>query len=133
MHDRLEELDGNADRRFKIADYNICEVMGHGFNAAMVTYAASTSSLAALLAGVGAIGIDGYFKLVGSIPLNTEKARTFDEKSGREVAISRGRQGSTNEEGRLSNVNIFLLYMPPGNAEAIHYEDTIRNRVDFQY
>ena len=73
VHDRLEELDRMLDRRFKIADYNICEVMGHGFNAAMVTYAASTSSLAALLAGVGAIGIDGYFKLVGSIPLNDEK------------------------------------------------------------
>lgn len=26
--------------------------------------------------------------------------------------------------------NVFLLYMPPGNAEAmVHYEDTIRNRV----
>src|SRR6476660_7218169 len=28
--------------------------------------------------------------------------------------------------------NIFLLYMPPGNAEAmVHYQDTIRNRVAF--
>jgi hypothetical protein len=28
--------------------------------------------------------------------------------------------------------NIFLLYMPPGNAEAmVHYEDTIRNKVSF--
>jgi hypothetical protein len=28
--------------------------------------------------------------------------------------------------------NIFLLYMPPGNAEAmIHYQDTIRNKVAF--
>lgn len=27
--------------------------------------------------------------------------------------------------------NVFLLYMPPGNAEAmVHYEDTIRKRVD---
>lgn len=29
--------------------------------------------------------------------------------------------------------NIFLLYMPPGNAEAmVHYQDTIRNRVSFE-
>ena len=29
--------------------------------------------------------------------------------------------------------NIFLLYMPPGNAEAmVHYQDTIRNKVAFQ-
>src|SRR5437879_13860408 len=29
--------------------------------------------------------------------------------------------------------NIFLLYMPPGNAEAmVHYEDTIRNKVAFE-
>jgi hypothetical protein len=28
--------------------------------------------------------------------------------------------------------NIFLLYMPPGNAEAmVHYQDTIRNKVSF--
>src|SRR5438093_12952339 len=28
--------------------------------------------------------------------------------------------------------NIFLLYMPPGNAEAmVHYQDTIRNKVAF--
>jgi hypothetical protein len=28
--------------------------------------------------------------------------------------------------------NIFLLYMPPGNAEAmVHYQDTIRNKVTF--
>src|SRR5436190_23243928 len=28
--------------------------------------------------------------------------------------------------------NIFLLYMPPGNAEAmVHYQDTIRNKVWF--
>jgi len=28
--------------------------------------------------------------------------------------------------------NIFLLYMPPGNAEAmVHYQDTIRNKVGF--
>jgi hypothetical protein len=28
--------------------------------------------------------------------------------------------------------NIFLLYMPPGNPEAmIHYQDTIRNKVPF--
>jgi len=28
--------------------------------------------------------------------------------------------------------NIFLLYMPPGNAEAmVHYQDTIRNKVPF--
>lgn len=26
--------------------------------------------------------------------------------------------------------NIFILYMPPGNVEAmVHYEDTIRNKV----
>src|SRR5260370_1074837 len=29
--------------------------------------------------------------------------------------------------------NIFLLYMPPGNAEAmVHYQDTIRNKVTFE-
>jgi hypothetical protein len=29
--------------------------------------------------------------------------------------------------------NIFLLYMPPGNAEAmVHYQDTIRNKVEFE-
>jgi hypothetical protein len=29
--------------------------------------------------------------------------------------------------------NIFLLYMPPGNAEAmVHYQDTIRNKVAFE-
>ena len=29
--------------------------------------------------------------------------------------------------------NIFLLYMPPGNAQAmVHYEDTIKGRVDIQ-
>lgn len=29
--------------------------------------------------------------------------------------------------------NIFILYMPPGNAEAmVHYQDTIRNKVEFQ-
>jgi hypothetical protein len=29
--------------------------------------------------------------------------------------------------------NIFLLYMPPGNHEAmVHYQDTIRNRVSFE-
>jgi hypothetical protein len=28
--------------------------------------------------------------------------------------------------------NIFLLYMPPGNAEAmVHYQDTVRNKVVF--
>lgn len=26
--------------------------------------------------------------------------------------------------------NVFLLYMPPGNSEAmVHYQDTIKNRV----
>ena len=29
--------------------------------------------------------------------------------------------------------NVFLLYMPPGNAEAmVHYQDTIKNRVEFR-
>lgn len=29
--------------------------------------------------------------------------------------------------------NIFLLYMPPGNAEAmVHYRDTIQNRVPME-
>src|SRR5436190_23486896 len=29
--------------------------------------------------------------------------------------------------------NIFLLYMPPANAEAtVHYQDTIRDKVEFQ-
>src|SRR5687768_12774419 len=29
--------------------------------------------------------------------------------------------------------NVFLLYMPPGNTEAmVHYEDTIKQKVDIQ-
>ena len=33
---------------------------------------------------------------------------------------------------RVTPPNIFMVYMPPGNQEAmVHYEDTIRNRVHF--
>jgi hypothetical protein len=38
----------------------------------------------------------------------------------------------TAAEGNLCMRNIFLLYMPPGNAEAmVHYDDTIRSKVAF--
>jgi hypothetical protein len=81
MRDELMELDRMLDRRFKIADYNICEVIGRGINTAIMTYAASSSSLAAFLAGAGSIGVEGYFKMVGSIPLNDEKREELLKKN----------------------------------------------------
>lgn len=41
--------------------------------------------------------------------------------------------GRASGYARLSMGNVFLLYMPPGNAEAmVHYEDTIKQKVPLQ-
>jgi hypothetical protein len=74
MRGSLTELYRMLDRRAKITDFSIAEILVPGFVSAAITYAASSSSLAAaVLTGAGAFGAAGLFKLMGSIPLNEEK------------------------------------------------------------
>jgi len=81
MRERLRELDRMLDRRSKITEFSVMEVLGAGWSAGIATYLTSASSLAAALASVTAIGIGGAFKISGSIPLNEEKREEVQRKN----------------------------------------------------
>lgn len=81
MRERLRELDRMLDRRSKITEFNVMEVIGGGLSAGIATYLTSASSLAAAIASATAIGIGGAFKIAGSIPLNEEKREEVQRKN----------------------------------------------------
>jgi hypothetical protein len=81
MRGSLNELDRMVKRRTRIETSTFLETMSPGFSAAVVTYAASSSSLAAFLAGSITLGLQGIFKLVGSIPANAEKREEILRKN----------------------------------------------------
>jgi hypothetical protein len=81
MRVALAELDRALDRRNQVLDYGIAEVIVPGFVTAAMTYAVSSSSLAAAITGATAIGGAGLFKILGSIPANAEKREEILRKN----------------------------------------------------
>jgi hypothetical protein len=81
MRVALAELDRALDRRNQVLDYGIAEVIVPGFVTAAMTYAVSSSSLAAAITGATEIVGVGLFKILGSIPANAEKREEILKKN----------------------------------------------------
>jgi len=82
MCEHLRELYRMLNRRAKIVDFSVTEVLAGGLTAGVVTYLSSGHSLAVALAAAAAtIGAGGVFKIAGSIPLNAEKREEILQKN----------------------------------------------------